>query len=190
MPSLKGTQTEKNILIAFSRESQARSCYNFYANTARTESHMLISQIFLETANEDKEISKRLYKFLEGGDVEITATYKAGTIASTQINLEASAAEEKNWQEAYAEFAAKAIEEGLPTVAEVLKNIAVVHKQHEKQFNCLWKSLGEGTLYKREEAVEWKCRNCGFVVEAQEAPEVCPCCAHLQGYFEVLQDCF
>ena len=188
MKSLKGTQTEKNLLTAFAGESQARNRYTYFASVAKKEGYELISAMFLETANQEKEHAKRLFKFLEGGSAEITATYPAGIIGDTAANLEASAAgENEEWTEMYPSFAAKAREEGFPQIAAVMENIAIAEKQHEKQYRDLWKHLTEGTMFKRDNVVIWRCRNCGFIYEGKEAPQACPACNHPQAHFEVLR---
>lgn len=189
MPSLKGTQTEKNILTAFAGESQARNRYTYFASVAKKEGYELISSMFLETANQEKEHAKRLFKFLEGGTAEITATFPAGIIGDTAANLEAAAAgENEEWTHMYPSFAAVAREEGFPQIAAVMENIAVAEKQHEKQYRSLWQHLTDGTMFKRGEKVIWRCRNCGFIYEGTEAPMACPACNHPRAHFEVLRD--
>ena len=191
MPSLKGTQTEKNILTAFAGESQARNRYTYFASVAKKEGFELISAIFTETANQEKEHAKRLFKFLEGGCAEITATFPAGVIGDTAANLEAAASgENEEWTEMYPNFAKVAREEGFEQIAAVMESIAVAEKQHEKQYRDLWKHLTEGTMFKRGDTVIWRCRNCGYICEAKEAPKACPACNHPQAHFEVLRDAF
>ncbi|SPT67829.1 Rubrerythrin [Anaerobiospirillum thomasii] len=188
MPSLKGTQTEKNILTAFAGESQARNKYTYFASVAKKEGYVLIADIFMETADQEKEHAKRLFKFLEGGDAQITATFPTGVIGDTAANLEAAAAgENEEWSDMYPKFAAIAREEGFPQIAAVMENIAVAEKQHEKQYRDLWKHVTEGTMFKRGEIVIWRCRNCGFICEGTQAPMACPACNHPQAHFEVLQ---
>lgn len=188
MPSLKGTKTEKNILTAFAGESQARNRYTYYSSVAKNEGYVLISAMFLETAEQEKEHAKRLFKFLEGGTAEITATFPAGTIGDTAANLEAAASgEHEEWAEMYPAFAATAREEGFPTIAAVMENIAVAEKQHEKQYRDLLEHLNNGTMFKRGDKVIWRCRNCGYIHEGTEAPKVCPACNHPQAHFEVLR---
>ena len=154
MPSLKGTQTEKNILTAFAGESQARNKYTYFASVAKKEGYVLIADIFMETADQEKEHAKRLFKFLEGGDAQITATFPTGVIGDTAANLEAAAAgENEEWSDMYPKFAAIAREEGFPQIAAVMENIAVAEKQHEKQYRDLWKHVTEGTMFKRGEVV-------------------------------------
>ena len=158
---------------------------------AKKEGFVLISEIFTETANQEKEHAKRLFKFLEGGAVEITAAYPAGVIGDTAANLEASAAgENEEWTDMYPTFAKVAREEGFPEIAAVMESIAIAEKQHEKQYRDLWKHLTEGTMYKRGNTVIWRCRNCGYIHEGTEAPKVCPACNHAQAYFEVLRDAY
>lgn len=188
MPSLKGTQTEKNILTAFAGESQARNRYTFFASVAKKEGYELISAIFLETAQQEKEHAERLFKFLEGGSAEITASYPAGIIGDTAANLEAAAqGENEEWTDMYPSFAKVAREEGFAQIAAIMENIAVAEKQHEKQYRDLWKHLTEGTMFKRGEVVIWRCRNCGYIHEGTSAPVACPACNHAQAYFEVLR---
>ena len=188
MPSLKGTQTEKNIMTAFAGECQARNRYTFYSSVAKKEGYVLISAMFLETAEQEKEHAKRLFKFLEGGTAEITAAFPAGTIGDTAANLEAAAAgENEEWTDMYPKYAAVAREEGFPMIAAVMENIAVAEKQHEKQYRDLLEHLNNGTMFKRGDKVIWRCRNCGFIHEGTEAPKVCPACNHPQAHFEVLR---
>ena len=185
MPSLKGTQTEKNILTAFAGESQARNRYTYFASVAKNEGYVLISEIFTETANQEKEHAKRLFKFLEGGTAEITATFPAGIIGDTAANLEASAkGENEEWTDMYPSFAATAREEGFPEIANVCRSIAVAEKMHEARYLKLLENLENGTVFKKDEAVMWKCNNCGFIYEGTEAPERCPACDHPQAHFE------
>ncbi len=191
MPSLKGTQTEKNILTAFAGESQARNRYTYFASVAKKEGLELVAEIFTETANQEKEHAKRLFKFLEGGAVEITAAYPAGVIGDTAANLEAAAGgENEEWTGMYPSFAKIAREEGFEEIAAVMESIAVAEKQHEKQYRTLWKNLTEGNMFKRGDTVVWRCRNCGYIHEGKEAPKVCPACNHPQAHFEILRDNF
>lgn len=188
MPSLKGTQTEKNILTAFAGESQARNRYTYYASVAKKEGYVLVSEIFIETANQEKEHAKRLFKFLEGGNAEITASFPAGIIGDTAANLEAAASgENEEWTHMYPEFAKVAREEGFPQIAAVMDSIAVAEKQHEKQYRDLWQHLIDGTMFKRGDIVIWRCRNCGYIHEGTSAPVVCPACNHPQAHFEILR---
>lgn len=187
--SIKGTQTEKNILTAFAGESQARNRYTYFASKAREEGLMQISAIFEETANQEKEHAKRLFKFLEGGEVEITAAFPAGVIGTTLENLKAAAAGEhyENTQ-MYPKFAKVAREEGFEEIAKVFEAIAVAERQHEKRYKELASNLEAGRVFKRNGKVIWRCRNCGYLHEGTEAPKVCPACAHPQGYFELLAE--
>jgi rubrerythrin len=187
MSRLKGTRTEKNLLTAFSGESQARNRYSYFASQAKKDGYEQISIIFEETANQEKEHAKRLFKFLEGGEVEICASFPAGVIGSTLENLKASAAGEKyEYSEMYPEFAKIADEEGFKDIALVFRNIAVAEKQHEKRYNALSANIDAGRVFKRDKEVVWRCRNCGYIHRGKEAPEECPACAHPQAHFELL----
>jgi rubrerythrin len=189
LKSLKGTQTEKNVLTAFSGESQARNRYNFFASQAKKEGYEQISAIFTETAENEKEHAKRLFKFLEGGDVEITAAFPAGVIGTTAENLGAAAAGENHeYSQMYPEFADKADEEGFSEIADTMRSIAKAEKQHEKRYLALLKNIETGKVFKRDNVVKWKCRNCGYVHEGAEALEECPACAHPREYFELLAE--
>jgi rubrerythrin len=189
MPSIKGTETEKNLLKAFAGESQARNRYTYFAGVARKEGLVQMADIFEETANQEKEHAKRFFKFLEGGPLEITATFPAGMIGTTAENLEAAAAgEHEEWTELYPAFAAKAREEGFTAVAVVFEKICIAEKQHEKRYLDLLKNLNEGTVFKKNGKVMWRCRNCGYLHEAEEAPAMCLACAHPQAHFEVLAE--
>ncbi len=187
MASLKGTQTEKNILTAFAGESQARNRYTYFASNAKKEGYVQMAAIFEETANQEKEHAKRLFKLLEGGEVEITGGFPAGVIGSTLENLKASAAGE-NYEhtEMYPGFAATAREEDFEAIAMIFEAIAVAEKQHEKRYNALAANIEGDTVFKRGEGVEWQCRNCGYVHEGTEALEKCPACAHAKAHFELL----
>ena len=187
MGSLKGTQTEKNLLTAFSGESQARNRYTFFASQAKKEGYVQISDIFTETANQEKEHAKRLFKFLEGGEVEISGTFPAGSTGNTFENLKHSAAGE-NYEhtEMYPGFAKIAREEGFDNIADVFEAIAVAEKQHEKRYVDLAANIDAGRVFKRDESMTWRCRNCGYLHEGNEAPEECPACAHAQAHFELL----
>lgn len=185
--SIKGTQTEKNLLIAFAGESQARNKYTYFAGAAKKEGLMQIADIFEETANQEKEHAKRFFKFLEGGDVEITETFPAGKTASTLENLRAAAAgEEHEWTEMYPAFEKIAREEGFNQVAAAFKAISIAEKQHGKRYQELADNLEAGKVFKRNGKVVWRCRNCGYLHESEEAPNVCPACLHPQSYFELL----
>ena len=187
MGSLKGTQTEKNLLTAFSGESQARNRYTYFASQAKKDGFVQISDIFTETANQEKEHAKRLFKFLEGGEIEISGAFPAGVIGNTFDNLKASAAGE-NYEhtEMYPGFAKTAREEGFDTIADVFEAIAVAEKQHEKRYVDLAANIQAGRVFKRDEVTTWRCRNCGYLHEGSEAPEECPACAHAQAHFELL----
>lgn len=187
MKSLKGTMTEQNLLKAFAGESQARNRYTFFAKVAKKEGYNTISEIFLETAENEKEHAKLFFKHLEGGMVEITASYPAGVISTTVENLKAaSAGENEEWTELYPSFAKTAEEEGFPDVANTFKMVAKVEVEHEKRYNALIERLeGEG-FFKRSSTIRWKCLNCGYIHEGSRAPDICPTCRHSQAYFEPL----
>ena len=187
MASLKGTQTEKNLLTAFAGESQARNRYNYFASKAKKEGYMQISAIFEETANQEKEHAKRLFKLLEGGEVEISASFPAGVIGTTLENLKASAAGENHeHSQMYPGFAKTAREEGFEDIAKIFEAIAVAEKQHEKRYLALASNIEAGRVFKKDEEVMWRCRNCGYLHEGNEAIEKCPACDHPQAYFELL----
>ena len=186
MTSLKTTQTEKNLLTAFAGESQARNRYTFFASAAKKAGYEQISAIFTETADNEKEHAERLFKFLEGGEVEITGSFPAGIIGDTVSNLEASADGENHEHTImYPEFADVAENEGFFEIAEVFRNIAVAEKAHEERFRTLIKNIEQDMVFKRENIVKWKCRNCGYIHEGTEPPEVCPACDHASAYFEL-----
>lgn len=186
MKSLKGTQTEKNLLIAFSGESQARNRYTYYSGKAKNDGLVQISYIFEETANQEKEHAKRLFKFLEGGELEITAAFPAGVIADTHANLiEAAAGEHHEYTEMYPGFADVAAKEGFGEVAAVMRAIAVAEEWHEKRFLDFAKNIKEGRVFQRENSVVWRCRNCGYLHTGAGAPKECPACAHPQAHFEL-----
>lgn len=183
---LKGSQTEKNLLTAFSGESQARNRYTYFASQARKEGYMQISAIFEETANQEKEHAKREFKFLQGGELEISAAFPAGVIGNTLENLKAAAAgEHYENTEMYPDFAKVADKEGFSEIAELFRNIAIAEKRHEDRYIALAKNITEGSVFKREKPVRWVCRNCGYVHEGTEALDVCPSCAHPKAYFEL-----
>lgn len=187
MGTLKGTRTEKNILTAFAGESQARNRYTYFASQARKEGYEQIAAIFEETANQEKEHAKRLFKFLEGGEVEISASFPAGSIGNTLENLKNSAAgEHYEHSDMYPSFAKEAKEEGFDAIADVFESIAVAEKQHEKRFSDFAKNIEENKVFEKDEAVIWRCLNCGFIIEAKSAPKICPACNHPQAYFEIL----
>jgi len=184
---LKGSKTEVNLLTAFAGESQARNRYTFFSSAARKEGFRQISEIFEETANQEREHAKRLFKFLEGGDVDITAAFPAGVIGPTLDNLKAAAGGENHeWTDMYPGFAATAREEGLDEIADVFEAIAVAEKQHEKRYLDLAKNIEEGKVFKKDGPTVWRCINCGYLHEGAEAPDICPACAHPTAHFEVL----
>lgn len=184
---LKGSRTEKNLLTAFAGESQARNRYTYFVSKAREEGLQQMAAIFLETAEQEREHAKRLFKFLDGGEVEITAAFPAGKIGTTLENLKASAAgEHYEHTEMYPEFAKIAREEGFEPVARAFEAIAIAEKQHEKRYNDLAANLEAGRVFKRDGVVVWRCLNCGYLHEGPEAPSVCPACLHKQEYFELL----
>ncbi len=184
---LKGSRTEKNILAAFAGESQARNRYTYYASKARDEGYIQIAQIFEETANQEKEHAKRLFKLLEGGMVEVKTEFPAGVIGTTIENLKAAAdGEHYEWSQMYPEFAQIAEQEGFANIAAIFRAIAVAEKQHERRYQALKENIEMGRVFRREKPVVWRCINCGYLHEGTEAPEVCPSCAHPQAYFEIL----
>ncbi len=186
MAELKGTRTEKNLLASFAGESQARTRYTYFASVAKKEGYEQISALFLETAENEKEHAKRFFKFLEGGPVEITATYPAGVIGTTLENLKA-AAEGENEEHTilYPGAGDVAEEEGFPAIAAAFRMIAKVEVEHEKRYNKLIANIENGEVFKKSAPIRWKCRNCGYVHEAAEAPQMCPTCLHPQSYFEI-----
>lgn len=185
--SLKGTRTEKNILTAFAGESQARNRYTYFAAQAKKEGFVQMSEIFEETANQEKEHAKRLFKLLEGGEVEVVASFPAGVIGTTAENLRESAAGENHEHtDMYPSFAKIAREEGLNTIADIFMAIAVAEKQHEKRFLDLLANIENKRVFKREQPAVWRCRNCGYLHNGTEAPEKCAACAHPQAHFELL----
>jgi rubrerythrin len=187
MKSPKGTQTEKNLLTAFAGESQARNRYSFFGSQAKKEGYEQISAIFLETADNEKEHAKRLFKFLKGGQVEIKASFPAGIIGKTEANLqEAAGGENYEYTVMYPEFAKVADKEGFSEIAQVFRSIANVEKQHEKRYLGLTNNLKNNMVFKRDQVIKWKCRNCGYIHQGKEAPEQCPACAHPKAYFELL----
>ena len=187
MGNLKGTQTEKNILTAFAGESQARNRYTYFASQAKKDGYVQISEIFTETANQEKEHAKRLFKLLEGGEVEVAAAFPAGVIGTTLDNLKESAAGENyEYTDMYPGFAKTAVEESFEEIAEIFKAIAVAEKQHEKRYLALAANIANNTVFKKDKPVVWCCRNCGYLHEGDGAPEECPACAHPQAHFELL----
>jgi len=186
---LKGSKTEKNILTAFAGESQARNRYTYFAGQARKDGLMQITDIFEETANQEKEHAHRLFKLLQGGDVEISAAFPAGVVGATLQNLKAAAGgEHYEWTEMYPGFAATARKEGLDEIAKVFENIAVAERQHEKRYLGLAANIEKGAVFKKETTVVWRCRNCGYLYTGKEAPQNCPACAHPQAYYELLAE--
>ncbi|MDP2847821.1 MAG: ferritin family protein [Humidesulfovibrio sp.] len=187
--SLRGTRTEKNIMAAFAGESQARNRYTYFASAAKNEGFVQIAAVFEETANHEKEHAKRLFKLLEGGEVEITGSFPAGTIGTTLENLLASAGGENHEQTSmYPEFAKIAREEGLQEIACIFDAIAVAERFHEKRFLALAKNIEKGQVFKKDKSVTWRCRNCGYIHQGEAAPAKCPACAHAQAHFEVAEE--
>lgn len=189
MKSLKGTKTEKNVLTAFAGESQARNRYTYYASQAKKEGYEQIAAIFLDTADNEKEHAKVLFKLLEGGEVEIAGAFPAGMIRDTAANLKAAAAGENyEYAKMYPEFATTAESEGFPEIARAMRNIATAEKGHENRYLDLLRNIEEGTTFKKNEKVTWRCRNCGYLHEGLEAPQECPACQHARAYFELLSE--
>jgi rubrerythrin len=187
--SVKGSQTEKNLLAAFAGESQARNRYTYFASAARKEGYEQIANIFSETADNEKEHAKIFFNYLEGGDVEITAAYPAGMIKNTQANLEAAAAGEKlEWSKIYQDFAGTAKAEGFPEIAISFDQIARVEKFHEARYRKLIENMSAGAVFKRPTKVKWHCSNCGYVHEGTEPPKECPACKHPQAFYEILAE--
>lgn len=187
MKSLRGTQTEKNVLTAFAGESQARNRYTYFASQARKDGYIQISNIFSETADQEREHAKRFFNFLEGGEAEVAAAFPAGKVGSVAENLEAAAAGENyEWTTMYPGFAAKAREEGFEMIAKAFEAVAVSEKQHDRRYKALLANVKEGKVFKRGEKVLWRCLNCGYIFEGQEPPKACPACLHPQAYFELL----
>jgi len=187
--SVKGTQTEKNLLKAFAGESQARNRYTFFASVARKEGYEQIANIFTETAGNEMEHAKVFFKYLEGGDLEITAAYPAGKIGTTEENLKAAADGEKmEWSSIYVEFEKTARKEGFDDVATSFKEIAEVEAFHEKRYRKLAQNVADGEVFKKKTSVKWHCTNCGYIHEGPEAPDVCPACKHPKAYYEVLAE--
>lgn len=189
--SIKGTQTEKNLLTSFAGESQARMRYTYFASAAKKEGYEQISAIFMETAEQEKEHAKRMFKFLEGGMVEITATYPAGVIGSTLENLLAAAeGEHEEWSLDYPHFADVADQEGFHSIAAMYRNIAIAEKAHEERYRTFVNNIENASVFAKEGEVIWQCRNCGYVHVGKEAPTVCPACLHPQAHFEVMKQNF
>jgi rubrerythrin len=187
--NLKGSGTEKNLLGSFAGESQARNRYTFFSSKARKEGFVQIADIFEETANQEKEHAKRFFNLLKGGDVEITAAFPAGVTGSTAENLKAAAGGENHeWTVLYPGFAKVAREEGFEDAAKLWEAVSVAEKQHEKRYRDLLKNVENGTVFKKDKKVVWRCRNCGYLHEGEEAPKTCPACAHAQAHFELLAE--
>lgn len=186
MKSIKGTQTEKNLLTAFAGESQARNRYTYFAAKARKEGYVQIAEIFSETADQEKEHAKRLFKFLEGGEAQVVGVFPAGVIGTTVENLKTAAdGEQHEHSDMYPGFATVARQEGFEAVAKVLDAVSVAEKYHEKRYRALAANIDAGRVFKRDQAMLWRCRNCGYLHEGLEAPEMCPACAHPQAHFEI-----
>ncbi len=189
MPSIKGTQTEKNVLAAFAGESQARNRYTYFASVAKKEGYEQIAAIFLDTADNEKEHAAKFFSLLEGGEVVITAGYPAGVVGDTAANLAAAAAGERmEWTTLYQNFAEVARQEGLNHVAAVFKEIAEVEEGHEARYNKLLENVRTGKVFEKDQPVKWRCRNCGYIHEGKSAPKVCPACTHPQAYYEVMAE--
>lgn len=189
MKSVKGTRTEQNLLKSFAGESQARTRYTFFSSVAKKEGYEQIAGVFMETAEQEKEHAKRFFKYLEGGDLEITATYPAGKIGTTSENLLAAArGENEEWDMLYPEFAKVADEEGFPEIAATFRAIATVEAEHERRYLKLLSRLTDGNFFKRDGEIWWQCRNCGYIVKAEEAPILCPACKHPQAYYEPMKE--
>lgn len=187
--SIKGTQTEKNLLTSFAGESQARMRYTYFASAAKKEGYEQIAAIFTETADQEKEHAKRMFKWLEGGAVEFTASFPAGVIGKTLDNLKAAAAgENEEWTADYPRFADIADQEGFPDIAAMYRNIAVAEKGHEERYLAFVKNIETDSVFKKDAEVVWQCRNCGYITVGKEAPEQCPACLHPQAYFEVKKE--
>ena len=191
MKSIKGTQTEKNLLKSFAGESQARNRYTFFASVAKKEGFVLISDIFAETAQQEKEHAERMFKWLEGGMLEITASYPAGRIGTTAENLEAAAGgEHEEWSDLYPAFAKTAEEEGFKEIAVMYRMIANAEKYHEQRYRKLLERVKNGTMFVNGAPTRWRCRNCGYIHEGPEAPKLCPACLHEQAHFERFGETF
>ena len=187
--SIKGSQTEKNLLAAFAGESQARNRYTYFASAARKEGFEQIANIFIETSENEKEHAKIFFKYLEGGDAEITASYPAGKIGDTKTNLEAAAAGENlEWTTLYTDFGRVAEKEGFPDVARSFEQIAKVERFHESRYRKLIQNVAERQVFKKSGTVKWHCINCGYIPEGAEAPRECPACKHPQSFYELLAE--
>ena len=186
---LKGSKTEKNLMAAFAGESQARNRYTYFSSKAKKEGFRQVAEIFDETANQEKEHAERLFKFMPGGEVEMSGAFPSGVIGKTIENLKAAArGENHEWTEMYPSFGAVAREEGFEEIARVFEAIAIAEKQHEKRYLALAKNIENSQVFRKDEVVVWRCLNCGYVYEGEEAPEVCPACAHAQAHFELLRE--
>ena len=191
MKSLKGTKTEQNLMTAFAGESQARNRYSFFASQAKKEGYEQIAAMFLDTADNEKEHAKVIFKLLEGGEAQVSARFPAGVIAQTTANLlEAAAGERYEYSEMYPGFAEIAKKEGFPEIAATLLNIAAAEKGHERRFLSLKRNLDNSMVFKRDSKVVWRCRNCGYMHEGDAAPDECPACKHEQAYFEVFGEVY
>lgn len=189
MKSIKGTQTEKNLLTSFAGESQARMRYTYFASAAKKEGFEQIAAIFLETADQEKEHAERMFKYLEGSKVEITASYPAGVIGRTLDNLQAAAAgEHEEWSQDYPHFAEVAEAEGFPEIALMYRNISVAEKGHEERYRAFVANIEAAKVFAKDDEVVWQCRNCGYIHVGKKAPEQCPACLHAQAYFEVKKE--
>lgn len=191
MKSIKGTKTEKNLMTSFAGESQARMRYTYFASKAKKDGYEQISAIFAETADQEKEHAERMFKHLQGGEVEITASFPAGVICSTVENLKAAAAgEHDEWSLLYPRFADDAEAEGFDDIAKMYRMIAIAEKNHEDRYIAFVKNIENNSVFKKDKAIVWQCRNCGFIFEGEEAPEICPACLHAQSYFEEIKKNF
>jgi len=189
MKSVKGTKTELNLLKAFAGESQARNRYTYFASQAKEEGFIQISEIFSETANQESQHAKRFFSFLEGGEVEISASFPAGKIQTTAENLAAAAAGENHeWTSLYQSFAETATQEGFAEIAVLFKAISVAEKQHEKRFNKLLENIQKKQVFAKSQKTVWACLNCGYIYEGEAAPNKCPACAYPQSYFELIRE--
>ncbi|WP_456378308.1 rubrerythrin [Lutibacter sp.] len=187
--SLKGTRTEQNLLKSFAGESQATNRYEFFSKVAKKEGYEQISRIFQETASQEKQHAKRFFKFLEGGMVEVTATFPAGIIGTTEENLKAAAeGENEEWTDLYPKFAEIAAEEGFPKIATAYRMIARVEAEHERIYLKLLQNISEDTVFMKDGKVWWKCINCGYVYESKKALEVCPACLHPKSYMQIREE--
>lgn len=191
MKTIKGTQTERNLLTSFAGESQARNRYTFFASAAKKEGYEQIAAIFEETANQEKEHAKRMFKYLEGGMVEIKASFPAGVIGTTLENMKAAAAgENEEWTTDYPTFARIARQEGFDEIADMYEKIAIAERGHEERYKAFVKLLEENRMFVKDGEVYWQCRNCGFIFKGTEAPDKCPACNHPKAYFEVMKQNF